>query len=112
MDPIIETGVHLEVDWQLVLAVLAFTGPILVNAWWISMKIIVQLKLIAEELVGNKEDHAGLRKDSAEIKGEFKATCDAVQTVNDEQWKKLVDHKIKQVEHEGRIKSLEEREKC
>ena len=105
MDP--GTGVHIELDAKFWTAVVAITVPILINAWWISLKIISNLKLIGHELEGNKEDHVELRKNSASIKEDLKETCDKVMTVNDDQWIKLVEHKIKLTEHEGKISALE-----
>lgn len=85
-----------ELNAEFWVAVAAITIPILFNAWWISMKIITQLKLIARELEGNKEDHVEIKVDLRDAK-----------SVNDAQWVKLVEHRVDLTKHEGRIDKLE-----
>lgn len=101
--------VYIPIDAKFWAAVAAILIPVLVNAWWISLKIISQLKVISHELEGNKEDHVEIREYAKGTNKRLESGFERIAAVNDAQWQKMVEQKVKQVEQNGRIKALEQR---
>lgn len=99
---------HIVIDWQFWVAVLSFVGPILgfilVVSWKFSSNIMKQLVILNENAASNEIFHARLET-------QLKDTCDSVILVNNEQWVKLVEHKVEQVRHDERLGVLEAKSK-